>query len=100
MRSTEVIYLISHTVNVDELGNQIEVPTERKVYANKNSISANETYNAAVNGMKPEKRFEIHSFEYNDERFAKHNGILYSVIAVSERGGKTIITLERVIANG
>lgn len=100
MRHSEIVYLITQTTVADAVGNQTKVDTERKVYANKNDISITEFYNAGVNGMKPEKRFAIKSFEYNGERKLKHENTLYDIIRVSEKGENTVVTCERVIANG
>ena len=100
LRHHEVIYLISTQIIEDEIGNQIEQDTERKVYANEFSVSATEYYNAAVTGMRPSKSFEIYSFEYNGEEKLKHNGVIYRIIRAETRGEKTRITCERVAADG
>lgn len=100
LRHHEVIYLISTQIIEDEIGNQIEQDTERKVYANEFSVSATEFYNAAVTGMRPSKSFEVYSFEYNDEEKLKHNGVIYRIIRAETRGEKTRITCERVLAYG
>lgn len=100
MRHHEVIHLLSSQIVEDEIGNQIEQDTERKVYANEFSVSATEYYNAAVTGMRPSKSFEIYSFEYNGEEKLKHNGVVYRIIRVETRGEKTRITCERVAADG
>lgn len=100
MRFKDVIYLISVTVTEDEIGNQIETPTERMVYANEISVSSQEFYNAAVTGLRPTKRFEIYSFEYQGEERLKHDGVMYRIIRTEKRGEKTRITCERVAADG
>ncbi|SFR15260.1 hypothetical protein [Desulfoscipio geothermicus] len=100
MRHNQVIYLITTTIQEDEIGNQIPVETERKVYANEFSVSSNEYYNAALSGLRPAKMFEIYSFEYQGEGKLKHNDITYRIIRTESRGEKTRLTCERVAADG
>ncbi len=100
MRFKEVIYLLSVTVDYDEIGNPIETITERKVYANEFSVTSSEYYNAALTGLRPAKQFEIYSFEYQDEEKLKHNGIIYRIIRTETRGEKTRLSCERVAADG
>lgn len=100
MRHDQVIYLLSVTVEEDEIGNQIETVTERMVYANELAVSSQEFYNAAATGLRPAKRFEVYSFEYQGEDRLKHDGVVYRIIRVETRGEKTRITCERVAADG
>lgn len=100
MRFKDVIYLINVTVTEDEIGNQIETVTERMVFANELSVSTEEFYSAGQAGLRPTKRFEIYSFEYQGEDRLKHDGVVYRVIRTEKRGEKTRITCERVAADG
>jgi|SRR5690606_25177694 len=100
MRHKEVIELLSVTVTEDELGNQIEKETARQVFANEFSISDRDFYAAAVQGLKPEKRFEIYAFEYQNEPKFRHNGIKYQIIRTESKGEKIRISGERVIGDG
>lgn len=100
MRNDQVIYLLSVTTTQDEIGNQIEDVVERMVFANELSVSSEEFYNAATAGLRPTKRFEIYSFEYQGEDRLKHDGIVYRVIRTEKRGEKIRITCERVAADG
>ena len=100
MRHNQVINLISVTITEDDIGNQLETPTERQVFANEFSVSSAEFYNAAVAGLRLGKVFEIYSFEYQNESKLKHNGITYHIIRTDTRGEKTRISCERVAADG
>jgi len=100
VRHDQVIYLLSVTTTQDEIGNQIEDVVERMVFANELSVSSEEFYNAATAGLRPAKRFEIYSFEYQGENRLKHDGVVYRVIRTEKRGEKTRITCERVAADG
>lgn len=100
MRHNQVIYLISTTINEDEIKNQIEIPTERKVFANELSVGSGEFYNAALAGLRPEKRFEIYTREYQGEDKLKHDNTIYRIIRTEGKGEKTRLTAERVGADG
>ncbi|OYD06060.1 hypothetical protein, partial [Paludifilum halophilum] len=100
MRHNDVIHLVGIEIIEDEIGNQIKQETERQVFANEMSVGQAEYYNAAVAGLRPEKRFEVYTFEYADERKLKHNGIKYQIIRTETRGEKTRITCERVAGDG
>lgn len=99
-RQDKEVFLISSTVTEDEIGNQISTPTEHLVFAEELSVFSNEFYNAAVTGLRPEKRFEIYTHEYQGEEKLKHNSITYRIIRTEGRGEKTRITCEKVLANG
>lgn len=100
MRHKEVIELLSVTVTEDELGNQIEQETARQVFANEFSIRDRDFYSAGVQGLKPEKRFEIYVFEYQNEPKFIHNGIKYRIIRTETKGEKIRLTGEKVIGDG
>ncbi len=100
MRHNQVIYLQSVTIVEDEIGNQKQVISERMVFANELSVSAEEFYSAGQAGLRPTKRFEIYSFEHQGEDRLKHDGVVYRVIRTEKRGEKTRITCERVAADG
>lgn len=100
MRHKEVIHLISSAISADSIGKQIETDTERKVYANEYSVCFGEYYNAALSGLRPAKMFEIYTFDYRDEAKLRHNSTIYRIIRSQGRGEKTILTCERVAADG
>lgn len=97
MRHNDVVLLISKKVEYDELGNQIEVETERMVYANEMSVSMKEFYEAGNKGIRPEKQFEIYSFEYQGESQLKYNNKDYEIIRTQTKGDKTRLICKRVI---
>lgn len=100
MRATEVIYLLTMTFIEDEIGNQIETYTERMVYANEMYVNSSEFYDAAVTGLKPEKQFEIYSWEYEGEKKLKHNNVIYSIIRTQKKGDKIRLICQKVLADG
>jgi len=100
VRHNQIISLVSTTYIEDEIGNQIETISEREVYANEMSVGSSEYYNAALTGIRPEKRFEIYSFEYQNEEKLKHEGIVYRIIRTEGKGEKTRLTCEKIAADG
>jgi len=100
MRHSQIIKLISVTITEDEIGNQVETEAERTVYANQFYVSSSEFYNAAATGLKPEKMFEIYSWEYKGEGKLKHDGETYRIIRTEARGDKARLTCEKVTADG
>ena len=99
MRHNKVIYLPTTTITKDDWGNEIEEETWDLVYANEYSVSSSEFYNAAKEGLKPEKAFEIYSFEYNGEEKFKYNGDEYNIIRTQGSGEKIVLIGEKVTAN-
>jgi len=95
-----VIYLLSATITQDDIGNEIETLTERKVYANEFSVGSAEFYNAALTGLRPTKMFEVYTFEYASEQKLKHENITYDIIRTQGKGEKTRLTCESVAADG
>lgn len=88
MRHNDVIYLVGVTVTYDSLGNPIKKPTKRMVYANRFSINSSEFYDASRQGLKPEKDFEIYSFEYEGEETFNYDEKEYTIIRTQQRGEK------------
>lgn len=101
-RPDKAIFLIGVTITEDKIGNQIEIPTERMVFAEQLAVFSNEFYNAAVSGLRPELKFEIYTREYRGEGKLKYNGKTYRIIRTSlgKSPEKTRLICERVAADG
>lgn len=84
----EVIKLISTTTTENELGDTIEVSTERQVFADKQSVRQSEFYQAAATGLRPELMFVVRTIEYNGETKLKYNGKEYSIIRTYDKDGE------------
>lgn len=84
----DVIKLISYTTTENELGDTIEVPTERQVFADKQSVRQSEFYQAAATGLRPELMFVVRTIEYNGETRLKYNGKEYSIIRTYDKDGE------------
>lgn len=72
--------LIGYETEYDEIGQEINVPVERKILCGVKSIVRNEFYAAAQTGLKPEITFIVHNFEYNGEKEVEFEGQKYRVI--------------------
>lgn len=72
--------LIKQIETEDELGNQIYEEKPTTVLCKFKSIGRNEFYSASTAGLKPEKVFVIHGYEYNQESLVEFEGERYSVV--------------------
>lgn len=100
MRHNQIIKLLAIAITEDSIGNQIETPTEREVFANEYSVSSGEFYNAAIAGVRPSKAFEIYAAEYQDEDRFKVGTTTYRIVRTQGRGEKIVLIGERVAADG
>lgn len=82
----DVIKLVSTTITVDELMQEIEVKTEREVFANKRSVSQSEFYNAGQSGLKPRYVFDVRLIDYEDENKLIYNDKTYNIYRTFEKG--------------
>ena len=84
----DVISLITITTTENELGDTIEVPTERQVFADKQSIRQSEFYQAAATGLRPELMFVGRSIDYYQEPKLKHGDKAYTIIRTYDKDGE------------
>ena len=90
------IYLITFTTATNDIGDTIEVKTERLVFANRKSIRQSEFYQALSVGLKPQIVFEVYAFEYQEEESLSYNGKEYSIIRAFTKGDFTELICEAV----
>lgn len=94
------IILISSGYTEDEIGNQIPNEKRKPILCKVNSIGQNEFYNAAASDLRPELKFTIHRYEYENERKVEFEGHRYSVLRTYATGFEEIeLTCERVGAD-
>ena len=74
-----VITLITKTRQTDAYGRQTATETKRDVFAQIDSVSRAEFFEAGQNGLNPEYRFTVFSGEWDGEREAEYNGVRYSI---------------------
>lgn len=84
----DVVKLISVTTTENDMGDIIETPVEREVFADKQSIRQSEFYQAAATGLRPELMFVVRSVDYNGEQKLKYNDKEYAVIRTYDKDGE------------
>lgn len=76
----EIIYLLKSNNTVNDIGDPVKVLTKIKRFAEKLEIGQKEFYQAAASGLKPEVKFSIWKFEYNNEMYFEYDGKNYKII--------------------
>lgn len=104
------LILISVTPSENDIGDPIEIPTERAILCDVQSVSRSEHYAAAAHGIPPEIVFVVNKYEYEGEKDVKFQGNKYQVMRTYEakrptqaRGVNTIESfdsLELICAGG
>lgn len=84
----DVVKLISNTVTENDIGDPVEVPVKREVFADKQSIRQSEFYQAAATGLRPELMFVVRSIDYEGEPKLKYNGKEYTIIRTYDKDGE------------
>ena len=79
MDRSEVINLIKVSYVKDKNGVNRKVETSRQVYCNVGSVTQSEFFQGAQAGLKPEYRFTLFYYDYDNETIAEYKGIKYSV---------------------
>lgn len=95
----DVITLISVNFEENDIGDLIEIPVEREVFADKQSIRQSEFYQAAATGLCPEIMFVIRSIDYNQERKLKYNGKEYTIIRTYDKDGELMELICQGVVN-
>lgn len=72
----------------------------QRVYANKKSITQNEFFQAQAQGFKPELKFEINSFEYENNKRIRYKGKLYKIYRTFEVSSEKIEIVCKGDVNG
>ncbi|MDU3522225.1 MAG: phage head closure protein [Clostridium saudiense] len=69
----------------DDIGDAVKGEAYwNRIYANKKSITQSEFYQAQAQGFKPELKFEINSFEYEDNKKIRYKGKVYKILRTYE----------------
>lgn len=79
MDRSNVIYLISETQTQDAQGVWRKSYSQRMVYCDVRSVTANEFFEGGRNGLNPEYQFTMFAPDYQGERIVKYNGEDYAV---------------------
>ncbi len=95
----DVVKLISITVTENDMGDIIETPAEREVFADKQSIRQSEFYQAAATGLRPELMFVVRSIDYEGEPKLKYHGKEYIIIRTYDKDGELIELICQGVVN-
>lgn len=79
MDRSDVITLIAETTAQDEYGVWRTTETERDVFCNVSSVTANEFFDGGRNGLNPQYRMTMFNGDYEDERTLEYNGNRYAI---------------------
>lgn len=77
-----VIQLVTHTVVTDVLGQQVQVPLCREVFAEELPVRMSEFFAAGQQGIKPQRVFKMWSDEYADEQHLSYEGVTHRIYRV------------------
>lgn len=79
MNKSDVAYLVSESYSQNDYG-VIEKTTQmRKIFCNVTSVNSQEWFEGGRNGLNPQYRFTIYSFEYLGESVIEYRGVFYSI---------------------
>lgn len=92
-----VAYLIGTTTKPDDIGQQIETPTRKKVFCNEISITRAEFYDAGRSGLKPERAISLFFDDYAGEQAVEIDGHKYSVYRTYKKGDNQEIYLHKKV---
>lgn len=90
MDRSEVITLVSQTYTPDEYGVHQPASSYREVFCSVQSVSADEFFQGAANGMKPEYRFTMFKYDYNGEETVIFNDKAYTIYRTFQGRDDTI----------
>ena len=85
MNKSEVAYLVTETYSQNENGVQEKQETKRKIYVSVTSVNGQEWFEGGRNGLNPQYRFNMYSFEYLAERLIEYKGKTYTIYRTYQR---------------
>lgn len=96
MDRSDVIKLISTTVDKNDYGIDVVTETEREVYCNVRSVDRREFHEAGRNGLNPEFVFTMFFGDYDGEAVVEYHGSRYAVYRTYQtRSDKLELYVER-----
>lgn len=104
--------LISEAYAKNDYGQLVPTKTERKVFAQIDSVSRSEFFEGGRNGLNPELVFRMLSSDYQDEKIIEYSGKFYGVyrtylgrndiieLYTERKGGLNPVTTESASTEG
>lgn len=79
MNKSDVAYLVSDSYAQNDYGVYEKQTEKRKIFCNVTSVTSQEWFEGGRNGLNPQYRFIIYSFEYLGESVIEYRGNLYTI---------------------
>lgn len=100
MDRSRICKLISEVFTENQYGVQVPTETEREVFCNVRSISQNEWFEAARNGLNAEFQVIVFQYDYAGEQIIELDGERYTIYRTYVRDDEMIeLYLERKQGN-
>lgn len=79
MNKSDVAYLVSESYSQNDYGVIEKTTQKRKIFCNVTSVNSQEWFEGGRNGLNPQYRFTVYSFEYLGESVVEYRGVFYSI---------------------
>lgn len=90
MDRSAVINLVSESYSQNSRGSVIVTENTKQVYCQVNSVTASEFFEGGRNGLNPELRFTMFSYDYSGEKIIEYLGDRYTVYRVYKGRNDTL----------
>lgn len=90
MTGDEVVQLVGVTYTADAIGQRVPTEVLKEVFAQVTSVSASEFFSGGQNGLRPDKRFTVFTYDYNGEETLIYNSRRYHIYRTYEREDESI----------
>lgn len=95
------LVLIGQDYIQDDIGNWRPIPVRKTVLCGLKSVARSEFYGAAQAGLRPERVFVIHGYEYEGETEVEFEGERYRVVRTYSVSFEELeLTCEKVVTDG
>ena len=85
MDKSEVLFLISSSYIKNDNGVFETMETKKQIFCSADSASQSEFFNGGLNGLKPQKKFTLFKYDYNDEEVVVFKNKRYTVYRTYEK---------------
>lgn len=79
MNRSSVAYLVTEAFSQNAYGVMEKTETKHKVYVDVTSVTSQEWFEGGRNGLNPQYRFKMFTFDYNNEKIIEYNGKQYTI---------------------
>ena len=79
MNKSSVAYLVHESFSQNEYGVMEPSTTKYKVYVDVNSVTSQEWFEGGRNGLNPQYRFTMFTFDYHNEKIIEYKNVQYTI---------------------